>query len=57
MSLFGLDLRLGLGIRASSMVKVRVKVRFQIRLYDFVSDSDHSQNKIHDETTNLLLGM
>ena len=38
--LFGLNLRLGLGIRVNSLVKVRFKIRF----YDFVAvpASDHS---------------
>ena len=43
---FGLHLRLGLGIRVSSVVKVRVTVRVmsQIRCYDFVAmpANDHS---------------
>ena len=35
--LFGPNLRLGLGIKVSNVVKVRVKVRFKIRFYDFVA--------------------
>ena len=43
--LFGLNLRLALGIRVSSVVKVRVMdmFRFKIRFYNFmaVPGSDH----------------
>ena len=50
--LFGLHLRLWLGIRVNSVAKVRVKVRvrFKIRLYDFVAVlAGDLQNKIHDK--------
>jgi hypothetical protein len=35
--IFGLNLKLRFGIRVSSVVTGKVKVRFKIRFYDFVS--------------------